>query len=209
VAVATAAFAAVPPHAAAGAASAPEDLLLTTSVLGRIGVTPGEGIERPLPNRPECSVIKRATDAAVDTVTASVSRRSTGQRHGVLIDEVVRFFDSPRAAKAFAEPYREEDPEEECVEAVLAELLADRGVVLDTFADDRTVELGRAIPFAYLAEAEYADGVRERKVRAEQIVARSGATVVDLFVIAPERDFVEVATRVERALAARLRAARQ
>jgi hypothetical protein len=195
--------------ATAGSAATPDALLLSDGALDALGVEAGDGVERPLPDRPECSVIERATDVAADTVTASVSRRSTGQRHGVLLDEVVRFFDSSRAAKAFAEPYREEDPEEECVEAVLAELLADRGVVLDTFADDRTVELGRAIPFAYLAEAEYADGARERKVRAEQIVARSGATVVDLFVIAPERDFVKVATRVERGLAARLRAARQ
>jgi hypothetical protein len=195
--------------ASAGPAATPDELLVSDRTLDAVGLTAGEGVERVLPARPECSVIERATEAAAETVTATASRRSTGRRHGALLDEVVRVFDSPRAARAFAEPYREEDPEEECVEAVLAELLAERGVVLDTFADDRTVELGRAIPFAYLAEATYVAGSRERKVRAEQIVARSGATVVDLFVIAPESDFVEVATRVERDLAARFRAARQ
>ena len=115
----------------------------------------------------------------------------------------------PGAARAFVQPYRDEDPAEECVEAVIAELVSERGVVLDTFADDRTVPLGGAPGIAYLAEAEYADGGRELKVRAEQIVARVGDAVVDTLVLAPEQSFVEVATRVERDLAARLRAARQ
>jgi hypothetical protein len=44
-------------------------------------------------------------------------------------------------------------------------------------------------------------------VRAEQVIGRSGAFVVDLLVIAPEDEFVATATKVERALAARVRAA--
>jgi hypothetical protein len=209
VVVATAAFAVLSPHAAAGPVSPPEDLLLSAAVLERIGVTPGDGVERPLPARPECSAIRRTTALSAPAVTATTARRSTDRRGDVLTDEVVRVFETPGAARAFVQPFRDEDPAEECVEALVAKLVSDRGFVLDTFADDRTVALGGAPGVAYLAEATYADGDRELKVRAEQIIGRIGDTVVDVLVLAPERDFVEVATRVERDLAARLRAARQ
>lgn len=197
------------PATAGPASTSPDDLLLPADTLEQIGVTPDDGAERPLPALPECSAIRRTTERSAVTVTSTAERRSTDRRGDVVVDEVVREFETPRAARTFVQPYRDEDPAEECVEAVVGELVADRGVVLDTFADDRTVALGGAPGIAYLAEATYTDGDPELKVRAEQIVGRLSDTVVDVLVLAPERDFVEVATRVERDLAARLRAARQ
>lgn len=195
--------------ASAGPVSSPDDLLLPEPTLERLGVTPDDGAQRPLPALPECSAIRRTTERSAATVTSTAIRRSTDPQGGVVLDEVVRQFETPRAARAFVQPYRDEDPAEECVEAVVGEVVADRGAVLDTFADDRTVALGGAPGIAYLAEATYANGDREPTVRAEQIVGRIGDTVVDVLVLAPERDFVEIATRVERDLAARMREARQ
>lgn len=192
---------------AMAAPAAPEELLLDDRTLAAVGVTADAAVDRPLPARPECRGIQQARDDAASTVVAIAARRSAAGTHGVLLDENVRQFATTADARAFVQPYRDEDPAEECVEAVLSALISERGVVTDTFADDRTVPLGGAPSVAYLAEATYQDGDRERKVRAEQIIGRSGSFVADVLVVAPDDEFVEAATKVERALASRMRAA--
>ena len=179
--------------------SAPTDLLVPAAVLERLDLVPVSSDPTPLPDELTCRHLEAAqTEADTGSSPASVAtQRSASDDDRVQLLNAVRVFPDPEAARAYQRVFRAEDPTEECFEFFLASQQTDDD---DIRADDRGgVKLDGAVTVAYLAGANFDDD--DLAVKAEALIARKGAVVIETFFLAPDDDeFADRARTVQRSL---------
>lgn len=174
-----------------------DELLLPADVLEDLSLV----LDEPPPDTAapvgaECRAEADAHRATESRVVSTAAQRWTGARDRS-VDNVVRVFDSVRAAKTFLRPYLDTDVSEECVESRL-----ERGATIpgtDWHADDREgINVGKAPKAGFLAEGSYAIEDGERQLLNETILVRLGPAVVETSFTARREGFPEFARRLER-----------
>lgn len=183
----------------AAAQEAADELLLPAGVLEDLSLV----LDEPPPDTAapvgaECRAEADAQRATEAQIVATAAQRWTGARDRS-VDNVVRVFDSVRAAKTFLHPYLDTDVSEECVESRL-----ERGATIpgtDWHADDREgINVGKVPKAGFLAEGSYATENGERQLLNETILVRVGPAVVETSFTARREGFPEFARRLERSV---------
>lgn len=187
-----------------GAAPDANGLLVPVGVLEASSLAEDEPPVLTPPLGGECTLVLAAQRATETNLVSSAGLGWTGPRDRS-VDNVVRVFDTARAAKRFIRPYLDTDVSEDCVESRLERDAPVFGT--DVHADDRSVDVGDVPTAAFLAEGRYDARNGERQTLTETVIVRLGAAVVEASWTARRDGFAEYAHRFERALRAIVRKA--